>query len=127
MGKKLSLTEKGTYSYFYMEDTQKGTLQFDKKYVVATMKHPPSQMIWDAQHHYEWTQVCEITQREAETTHAQPWLHDLHAKWCSLSPVKGSHLVPEGKQDLCAGMAQEQPRSQSNREHVDYYDIQTTV
>ena len=63
-----------------------------------------------------------VSQREAEIARARPWLYDVHARWRSLSPFKGTHRVPEEKQDICAGMAREQARSQSSGEPVDYYE-----
>ena len=51
--------------------------QFDEKYTSATMKHPPSQMIWgamskngtagffffDSWNHHKWVQICGFTQK----------------------------------------------------------------
>ena len=75
---------------------------------VAAVKHPPSQMILVPccvmvlhisilfhLHHYEWTQVHGTAQREAEAAHACSQLHNLHGRWRSVSPIKGSHQVPE--------------------------------
>ena len=36
-------------------------------------------------------------QGEAEAVHARPRLYGVHARWRSLSLVRGSHRVPEGK------------------------------
>ena len=82
--------------------------------------HVVSWHCWSVFHHYEWTKVREIAQREAKTARERPRLHDLYARWRSLSPIKGSNSVPEEKQDICTGMPRDHPRSQSNREPVDY-------
>ena len=42
-------------------------------------------------YHYEWTELREIAQKEPETARARSRLHDLHARWRSLSPIKDSH------------------------------------
>ena len=90
---------------------------FGKTFGVATMKHPPSQMIWGfwfVFHSAYWTQVRGIAHIEAETAHTGPRLHDIHARWRFLYPIKGSHCVAEEKLNFW-----KQPRSQSNREPVD--------
>ena len=70
--------------------------RLDKKYVVNDLGcHVVPWRCWSvfrsAQRHYEWTQVSGTAQREDETADARPRLHDLHARWRSLSPIKGSH------------------------------------
>ena len=85
---------------------------------------PPIQIIWGAMLCRgvaglyfippNWTQVHRIAQRETKTSHARPRQHDL---------LRSKEVTEsEEKQDLCAGMAQEQPRSRSNRESVNYCD-----
>ena len=59
-------------------------------------------------------QVFGIAQRKADTAHASQWLHDFQTRWRSLLPIKCRHRVPKEKQNLCAGMAREQPISQSH-------------
>ena len=44
----------------------------------------------------------------------------VHIHGCMIF-IQDGHRVPEEKQDLCAGMAREQPRSQSSQDPVDYY------
>ena len=76
--------------------------RFDKKYAVATMKHPLSQMTSGS------TSCCGaaglffiplnatmdvsgVAQSEAEPAHARPRIHDFHAGWRFLSPIKDGH------------------------------------
>ena len=65
-------------------------------------------------------------QGEAEAVHARPRLYGVHARWRSLSLVRGSHRVPEGKQDIGAGMFCDQPRPQSIREPASCYKNKVT-
>ena len=67
---------------------------------------------WNGPKGVEWTQGRGIAQRYAETVHARPRLH---------AACHRSKVLKGEKEDCCAGMAQDQPRSQSNREPVDYY------
>ena len=59
--------------------------RFDKKYVVCPMKRPPSQMIGDAMACRDAAGLYCIP---PQTAHARPQLHDLHARWRSLSRSK---------------------------------------
>ena len=72
-----------------------------------------------------------VADGETKKAHARSRLHNLCARWRSLSPIKCSYWVPEEKQDLWAGMAREEPGSQSSWEPVDCYEgwggIQATV
>ena len=70
-----------------------------------------------------WSSTEDYTKgKQLSETDACPQLHNPPTKWHSLSPIKGSHWGLEEKQDLCTGMAQEQARSQSSQELVDYYE-----
>ena len=96
----------------------------DKKNVVATVKHPPSPMSLGVMSCRGVVGQYFIPPNTTMYGHKyvellKEKLHDVHARWRSLSPIKGSYRGPGEKQDVCVGIAWEQPRSQSSREPVD--------
>jgi len=110
---------------------------FDKIFIVATMKHWSSSVIWGAMLCHGATGLYFIL---PNTTMNGPKYVELfkdklklhsHVHSCMIfmqdgarcqSLIKSSHWLSEVKQDLWTGMVQEQSRFQSNQEPVDYYE-----
>ena len=109
--------------------------RFDKKYVVATMKQPPSQRIWGATLFLGAAGLYFILPNTAmnEPKYMQLLKEKLklhmHVHGCTSFTQDGAHchrskVAPEflKKSRYRVGMTCEQFRSQSNREAVDCYE-----
>ena len=105
--------------------------RFEKKYVVATMKHPLTKVFrvpCDAAGLYfiprnTTTNGPKYVELLKEKPKLRMYVHGFTILVQYDTPCQWSKVVPEEKQCICAGMAREQPIYQSHQEPVNFWSV----